>query len=506
MPDFFLNPLAATCSVRLEKPSPSDKRADKERLIEALSRCPGEDLPVDIPLDILRELPHTLRERDFCLSPALVFTGDRGTVAALQKTSLYGVALDIGSTNMAASLFELTTGKKVGGQEKENPQTAVGLDVLTRMHAAMGGASEKLHRLLAGGINELLLDLCREHSIVPSDIYVLTVAGNTIMTHFFLDLPVESIPLEPYIPVAHHIGFLSPREAGIAICPHGTVYVFPSVGSYVGGDIIAGILSSGLYREEAPSLLVDVGTNAEIVLGTREWLMVGAGAAGPALESGISEMGMRAVEGAVYSVEIDRESLAVRVRTLGGGTPKGICGSGMIELVAELFDAGMIDGQGRFTSRAEEAGVVKETGGSKAFIIPVPGGNNLRIKATDINNFLLSKAAMFTFLQVMVQSVGLEFVDVEKFYVSGAFGTGIDAGKAARIGMIPDKDRNAFVLMGNSSLKGAEMLLLDRSLLADIESICRMITYKEMNTDGDFMRLLPGALFIPHTDPAVLKG
>lgn len=501
-----MHPLAASFSVRLEKPSPSDKRADRERLVEALALSLGEALPVDIPLGILREMPRFLRERDFSLSPAVVFAGGRGVVASLEGAHLYGAALDIGSTNMAASLFDLVEGRRVGEMERENPQTAEGLDVLTRMHAAMGGAGGRLHRLLVEGINGLLLDLCLQHGIAPSDLYALTIAGNTIMTHFLLDLPVENIPLEPYIPAAHQIGFLSPRETGIAMCPHGTVYVFPNVGSYVGGDVIAGILSSGLYKEETPSLLVDVGTNAEIVLGTREWLMVGAGAAGPALESGISEVGMRAVEGAVYAVEIDRESLAVRVRTIGGGTPRGICGSGMIELVAELFDAGIIDGQGRFTSRAEEAGVVRGSDGSRAFIIPAPGGSDLAVKAADIENFLLSKAAMFTFLQVMVQSVGLEFRDVEKLYVSGAFGTGINADKAARIGMIPDKDRSAFVVMGNSSLKGAEMLLLNRFLLADIGHICRMLTYKEMNTDGDFMRLLPGALFIPHTDPGVLKG
>lgn len=501
-----MHSLAAFFPVRLEKPSPSDKRADRERLAEALTRCIGEELPVDIPLGVLRELPRFLRENDFALSPALVFSEGRGSVAALQRTCLYGVALDVGSTTIAASLFDLAEGRRVGGGERENPQTAVGPDVLTRLHAAMGGAGAHLHRLLVEGINGLLLDLCREHGIVQSDIYALVAAGNTIMTHFLLDLPVENIPLEPYIPAAHHIGFLTPQETGLAICPQGTVYVFPNVGSYVGGDVIAGVLSSGLHKGEAPSLLVDVGTNAEIVLGTREWLMVGAGAAGPALESGISEAGMRAVEGAVFSVEIDRESLAVRVRTLGGGVPRGICGSGMIELVAELFAAGMIDGQGRFTSRAEEAGAVRELNGGKAFVIPVSQGSGLVVKEADIGNFLLSKAAMFTFLQVMVQSVGLAFGDVEKFYVSGAFGSGINAVKAARIGMIPEKDGSAFVVMGNSSLKGAEMLLLDRFLLSDIERICMMITYKEMNTDGDFMRLLPGALFIPHTDPGVLKG
>jgi len=323
------------------------------------------------------------------------------------------------------------------------------------------------------------------------------------MTHFLLDLPVENIPLEPYIPAAHHVDPFLPGEIGLSMNSRGLVHVFPNVGSYVGGDIVAGILSSGLYRDQEPSFLIDVGTNAEIVLGCNEWIIVGAGAAGPALEGGIAEIGMRATEGAVDHVRISEEGRHVVVSTIGNGEPKGICGSGMIELVSELFKTGVINEQGKFTASAPRL-VHDEF--YKGFIVSDTGDRQLIIKDRDIDNFLRSKAAMFSALYVIVSSVGLRFKDISQVYVSGAFGTGIDAEKAMRIGMIPRIGKEKIIPVGNTSLRGAEMLLMDRELLKDVDRICRMVTYREMNTDGDFMREFPSALIIPHFDPVKLEG
>ena len=503
-----MNQIVFPLSLILDKPTSSDKRADRERLLDRLNQQTGLYLPVEIDLKVLREIPSLLRKNEFSILLTLGFMRDRLKVIAANRRFIYGVAIDIGTTNIVSSLFDLNRNQRIGHMEGANPQTAAGLDVLSRMHIAMGGKGEELHRLLIKGVNDLIDNLCNAHKINHSDIYAAVIAGNTIMTHFLLDLPVENIPIDPYIPVMNRIDFIEPVDIGLKINPEGIVYVFPNTGSYVGGDIIAGILSSGLYKEEKPAILVDIGTNSEIVLGCNEWIIVGAGAAGPALEGGISEIGMRASEGAIYKVEIDSDNFDVRIKTIGNKEPEGICGSGMIELISELYARGIIDQQGRFVTDhvlEDKNQRIKDFNGQKGFVVYESKGKRLVIKDTDIDNFLRSKAAMFASLYVIVKSVGLSFRDISKVYVSGAFGMGVDTDKAIRIGMIPDIDRRKFIAIGNSSLRGAEMLLMNKNLLSDIDRICEMITYREMNTDGEFMKEFPAAMFIPHTNPEVLK-
>jgi len=498
----MVNPLVSSMSLSLDKPSNTDKRADRERLVDGLVNEIGNELAFEIDLGDLRELPFALRENDYRVTLTLGFLRDRVKVVSLRKSSPYAIAIDIGTTNLVASLFDIEKLQKIGHMELENPQIIVGLDVLTRVHAAMGGKGEELHQLMMKGINDLISRVCAACAARETDICAAVIAGNTIMTHFLLNLSVDNIPMEPYIPVSHRFDFIAPDSIGLNINRKGIVYVFPNAGSYVGGDIISGILSSGLYKAREPSLLVDVGTNAEIVMGCDEWIVVGAGAAGPALESGISEIGMRALEGAVHEVEITSDTHEVMFKTVGGKEPRGVCGSGMIELVSELYNAGIIDGHGKFNKVSNR---VVEFDGHKGFLLYGAGDRQLIIKDLDIENFLRSKAAMFASLYVIVKSVGLSFGDINRVYVSGAFGNGINTEKAVRIGMIPAIDKRKFVALGNSSLTGAEKLLLNRHLLAEIDRICEIINYREMNTDGEFMREFPAALFIPHTTPEVLQ-
>lgn len=503
-----MDPIVFSLSFILDKPTLLDKRADRERLLDRLTQQTGLALPVEIELEILRTMPSLLRKDDFSILLNLGFMRDRLKVIATNRRFIYGIALDIGTTNMVASLFDLNTGQSIGHMQGANPQTVEGLDVLSRVHRALGGESKELHRLLVKGVNSLIESLCNTNKINRSDICAAVIAGNTIMTHFLLDIPVDNIAIEPYIPVMNRIDFIEPADIGIEINQRGIVYVFPNAGSYVGGDIIAGILSSGMYKEREPTILIDVGTNAEIVLGCDEWIIVGAGAAGPALESGISEIGMMASEGAIYKVEIDSLGQEVKIKAIGNKEPEGICGSGLIELISELYATGIIDQQGKFViNQKSETNKqrIRDFNGQKGFVIYESKEKKLIIKETDIDNFLRSKAAMFASLYVIVKSVGLSFGEIAKVYVSGAFGMGIDAEKAIRIGMIPDIDRRKFMAIGNSSLRGAEMLLMNINLLSDIDGICKMITYREMNTDGEFMREFPAAMFIPHTNPEVLK-
>lgn len=499
----FMKPLVFPFNIKLAEPSSSDKRADKERLIEEISTRLNTSLPIDLCLKTLRKLPVFLRENNFSAFAVISHTDKNIMILDVRNDDrIYAVVIDIGTTNLAASLYNMKTSEKICSLEHENPQVTLGLDVLTRVHLAMAGKADELHKLLIDGLNSLIKKLCESSGVAYSDIYAGVIAGNTIMSHFFANLNVSNIPIEPYIPTCHKFGFLKASELGINIHPESLIYIYPNAGSYVGGDIISGILSSGIYKDELPSLLIDVGTNAEIVLGCKDWMLVGAGAAGPALESGISEIGMRAIDGAIYSVSIEKDC-EVKIKTIGNKEPIGVCGSGMIELISEMFQAGIINRQGKFQKKCPS---IVEQNGNRGFLIYNSGSKTLIIYDHDIENFLRSKAAMFTFLYVLTRSVGMRFKDIHRVYISGAFGGGINAEKAVRIGMIPAIDKSKIIALGNSSLKGTEMLLRNSDLLTDIDSICKLITYKEMNTESEFMKEFPGALFIPHTNPEVLKA
>ncbi len=482
-------------------PSSDDKTADSERLLEHLRE--SGLTAVEVPLDVMRRLPEDLRKSRFEVVIALGVTSRGLRILDISREVLYGLAVDIGSTNIECSLFDLVTGRKIGADGAENPQVRFGPDVLTRVQRAMMGESSVLCQVLLEGINALIEKVCRGSGIAPADILAATVAGNTIESHFFLGLDVRNIPLSPYLPAVNGAVLTEARECGLKISENAVVYVFPNAGSYVGGDIISGMIFSGISREEKPSLFIDVGTNVEITLGCRDWIMVGAGAAGPALEGDVAGIGRKAENGTISGVRIDRLSKRLEVDVIAGGEPSGICGSGLVDLVSEMFSAGIIDRSGTFSD--SESGVV-ERNGEKAYMLYRSDEKELYLTQSEIKNFILSKAAMFSFLHVFVRSVGLTFRDIGKIYVGGALGCGINPESAINIGMLPDIPREKFILLGNSSLGGAEMVLLHRELLADVDSIAAKITYREMNEDNELMSVLQGAMFIPHTDPGLLKG
>jgi len=493
-------PLAFCFPVKLAPPSPSDKTGDADRLLAGLEKMGLAD--VEIPLQILRRLPEEIRKNNFEINLVLAAHDCGMRVLDIGRENIYGLALDIGSTNIECSLFDLSSGLKLFETGIENPQTRYGADVLTRVQRSMMGEFRELTDRLLEGINSLVVEVCRKNSISPDDIFAITVAGNTIMSHFFLGLDVNNIPISPYIPGVNRPVFTNAEEAGLGINQNAVVYVFPNSGSYVGGDIISGILFSGLHKEEEPVLFIDVGTNVEITLGCRDWIMTGAGAAGPALESGVAGIGKKAGAGTISRVKIDRKSGKLQMDVISGAEPAGICGSGLIDLVSELYSANIIDQSGRFTGSV--SGTVEKEG-TRAYLLHKSGTQALCLTETEIKNFLLSKAAMFSFLYVFVRSVGLAFRDIKKVYVAGALGCGINPESAINIGMLPDIPRERFIQLGNSSLSGAGMVLLDRGLLSEVDDIAGKITYREMNEDAELMSV-QGAMFIPHTDPGLLKG
>ena len=498
--------------IEIEKPVLGNNLADCGRLELALKKSLGlgnGDRGVHIPWHLVRTLPSKLRQAGF-KGRAVLFK-DRRSWRLVDLLSpdydrpVLGAAIDIGTTRIVIRLLDLETGEILGEAGLDNPQARIGPDVLARIHhSAKPGGLKELQELVLGAVNRHLTDLAEGAGWTREDIFLVTGAGNTAMTHLFLGIEAFDIIREPYIPCTNIPDTLDAGRVGLSIRPGGLVFLFPNIGSYFGGDLLAGIIFSDLDKRDLPSLVVDVGTNAEIVVGCRDWLIACAGAAGPALEGGVSKMGMTAGPGVIDRVFIDPATRKVDVHTIEEQPPVGICGSGMIDLAAALFLSGMVDIRGK---------LVPETCGDRlmdmddipAFVLvraeDSGTGAPICLTQVDLNSLTSSKAAMYTILEVIVKNTaGLSFEDLETFYVAGTFGSFINPASAISIGMIPDLDRSVFQVLGNSSLGGAAMLLTDPSAFDRVMAIRETITYIELNVNQEFMNMFSGAKFYPHTE------
>jgi len=447
---------------------------------------------------VINSLPHCAELVDFLAEPPEV---------------LPAMALDLGTTHLEASLVDLVSGRIMARATGENPQTEHGADILTRIHFTADRTGRKgdglavLHKQVIGCINSLAESLSRQATLSPDDIRALAVAGNTTMVHFLLNLNPYHICREPYIPMVNVPDPLKAENLAITIHPAAPVWIMPSVGSYFGGDLIAGILSTGIDQADKPCMLIDVGTNAEVLVGNRDWLIACAGAAGPALEGGVVEMGMRAGPGAIEHVEIDPESGALTYTTVDGSPAAGICGSGMIDLMAGLYLARIIDIRGKFRSGPPESSLRNKLIGNKgnrAFTI-VPAeksakGRSVLLTQVDLDALMRSKAAMYSILTTLINQVGLTFDELDRIFVAGAFGKHIAPLQAIILGMLPDLPLSTYRPMGNSSLAGSEALLLDKDARNRSLAVAKKITYIELNVNQEFMIRFSGSRFIPHTD------
>jgi uncharacterized 2Fe-2S/4Fe-4S cluster protein (DUF4445 family) len=494
-------------TLELPRPSLQDNTADTERLRDALERQLGAKR-VAIDLAAAARLPALLRDHDYRVRAIAFGEGDRWqlvAVTAVDAGPVLGLAVDLGTTRIVLSLVDLASGQILGEDSLNNPQLAIGPDILTRIHFSdTGNGLLQLQDMVVDGLNRAVEALCRTHAASPEHILLMSLAGNTAMTHLFLGLPARWMIREPYIPVINRPGHLRARDLGLALHPDARLFVFPNIGSYFGGDLIAGILHSGLHRREGTAILVDVGTNAEVVLGNRDWLMACAGAAGPALESGVSKIGTMAGPGAIDRVRIDPETRRFELRTIDDRPPVGICGSGVIDLAAQLFRAGMLDIRGRIVPEACEGRLVAGSHGTALEIVPPPAGadrKGLAIGQAELDSLIRSKAAMYTILETITGAVGITPDALETFFVAGTFGAYIDPESAITIGMLPDLPRERYQPLGNSSLEGAKKVLTDPSLLPQVDAIRDRITYMELNVNQDFMNRFSAAKFLPHTNP-----
>ncbi len=496
-------------SLDLTQPSLNDNTADADRLAGALKRELKTD-SVHIDLDLVRTLPKFLRKCNY--QPRCVVFKDRtryvlaGISEKDQTRPAAGLAIDLGTSRVVIRLLDLTDGRVLGESAFDNPQGSVGPDILIRIHhAASPEGLEELHQLIIDGLNREIDSLCKTCNILPDDIYLIAVAGNTAMTHLFMKIEPFWIIREPYIPAVNRPPLLRARHLGIRANPFARLMVFPNIGSYFGGDVIAGILFSKIHLKEETSILVDVGTNAEVVLGNKNWLIACAGAAGPALEGGVTRMGMMAGPGVIDKITIDPSSRQIHVHTIENKPPVGICGSGLIDLAAQMFLAGMLDIRGKLVDDA--CGDRLKTIDGIPHIVVVPAdksatGQDLVISQVDFDSLVRSKAAMYTILETITRTVGVSFSDLSVFYVAGTFGSFINPRSAITIGMLPDLPLQSYQPLGNSSLNGASIILTQPEYLDDIDRIRDRITYVELNVNQEFMNRFSAAKFIPHTDPS----
>ncbi len=517
--------------LRLTPPSLKDNTAFIDRLAKAVRRRLGS-WPL-APLPRLGEYAALIRESDYHVTATLA-QGAAGLLlaslepgdtrawpphpgwqkaaellpAGLWQPRGLGVALDVGSTHLQGELYDLASGARLAAATALNPQAEVGADILTRIHAAAApGGLARLHRMLTGAAGRVIDDLCASASRRRREIVGLVAAGNTTMTHFLLGLEVASIPREPYLPLVNRPAPFYAGQIGLEVAPGAVAWVLPNVGSYFGGDLVAGIVAADLHHREDLAILVDVGTNAEVVLGNRDWLVACAGAAGPALEGGVAKMGILAQPGAIERVSVDPETLERRLKVIPGpdGKPppaKGLCGSGLLTLLASLYLSGAMNMRGRLVLRDHPR--IVETDEGRGYVVATAaqsqGGEPIVVNEVEIDILLRSKAAMYTILRTVLLEVGLEFGDLRQFFIAGAFGNVIDPQTAVTLGMLPDLPRERFVPLGNSSLAGCARLLNDPAARPAVEEIADRLTYLELNVNQALMNRFSAARFIPHTD------
>ena len=417
-----------------------------------------------------------------------------------------GLAVDIGTTTVSAYLVNLSSGEVVASAAEYNGQIAFGEDVISRIiYAGKGDGLQQLQGKVLQTIHALLERLERRTGTPAAAIHRATISGNTTMTHLLLGIPPEQIRVAPYIPAANQPDQVTAGEIGLAINPQASVDCLPGVASYVGSDISAGVLACDLATTDKLTLFIDVGTNGEIVLGTRDWLVTCACSAGPAFEGAGVVDGMRATEGAIEEVWVSSNTYEPTYRVIGGGKPRGICGSGLISLLAELFVTGVLDRAGGVKLDLDTPRVRQGAHGPEyviAWADETEDEEDISLTKVDIDNLLRAKAAVYAGFSVLATSVGIQLADVEQVLVGGSFGKYINVEKAVQIGLLPDLPWDRFSFLGNTSIQGAYMALLSRQHRQLVHDMAHQMTYIELSADNAFYEAFTAALFLPHTEIA----
>jgi len=496
--------------IELPEPTPQDNLPDVTRLISFLKAKHDEHRLV-VQLPVIRKVSDILRKDDFKVTATLarpVHSGRKTHVINIQPGDTtdrnYAIAVDIGTTTVYSQLIDLITGDVLASYGEYNGQISYGEDVISRIvFADKPGGLQKLHEVVIGNINQLIKKMVKRASIDPDEISTITLAGNTTMTQLMLKINPKYIRLSPYVPASTLFAPIKAIDLGLSLGDHVTALVYPAISSYVGGDIVAGVMGSGMYLAEEVTLFMDIGTNAEIVIGNKDWLACAACSAGPAFEGGGLKFGMRAAKGAIEDFSMNPITLEPMNLTIGNVRPKGICGSGLIIIAATMFEMGVIDNRGKF-NRDLDTPRIRETDGIFEYVLAWKDetqiDRDITLTEPDLDNLIRAKGAIYSGCMTLLEEVGLGMGDIDRIYLAGGFGSYVDLEKAMTIGLFPEINPDKVRFIGNGSLMGAKMSSLTNRIRKDVVEVTKRMTNFELSETLSFMNNYMAALFLPHTD------
>lgn len=498
--------------VTMTEPTLMENVDDYNRLSAELKGILGTE-NITISYDALRTLPAKVREQDWKVTVTCVMSDDAAEIIRVEAghvdTPPYGIALDIGTTTVVAALVDLASGKKLHQAGTFNRQAGMGDDVISRIvytEEEKDGLAE-IQKVVIETINDLLDEVYEEQGITAEDVSAMMVAANTTMIHLFLGIEPKFIRREPYIPGAQDVPVLKAKELGVKINDNGAIICFPSVASYVGGDIVSGALLTGIEKQDEFWLFIDIGTNGEMVLGNSDLLMCCACSAGPAFEGGGIQFGMRAMDGAIEKIVID-DDFNVSYATVNNAAPVGICGSGLIDCLSTLRTAGIINRQGKMQNVNTDRMRTGDEGPEFVLVYAAESGcgKDIVITEADVENLIRAKAAVFAGIRIMLAKMELPLEAVSKILIGGGFGNYLNLKDSIRIGLLPDLPAEYYSFIGNSSLKGAYMALLSRSVFKHSIELGQSMTYLELSDGNEFYDEYVQAMFLPHTDMSLFPS
>jgi len=505
MQEVEVSPLVEKFYIIMPKPSLQDLRTDFDRMIESLKDIYNLEA-LKIPLELLKALPLKLREAEWKVTVAVwnkekIISVEPGNTT--QK--LYGIAIDIGTSKIIGYLVNLLTGKIVATHFIENPQIIYGEDIISRISHVMKSFQnlKDIHSLAIRAVNEVILECCDKAGIEPSDIYEAVIVGNTAMHHFFLNINPKHLALSPYVPAIGRPVNVEARELKIKICPHANIHVLPVIAGFVGADAVGDILATRIFETEKIRLTIDIGTNTEIIIGNKDELFATSCASGPAFEGMHITHGMKAVEGAIEKVKINTETFEVRYETIGDAEPIGICGSAMVDIVAEMLKAGLIDRTGKFNIN-KNTECFQKINDEYVFVIAKPNetksGTPIVVTQKDIREIQLAKAAIYTGCSILMRERNISIDIIDKVFVAGAFGNYLNIENSVIIGLLPDIPPSKVEFVGNAAGSGAIMALISKKERRKAKQIAKRTNYVELATDPNFNIELATSMYLPHKD------
>ena len=501
--------------VKMDPPSLEDTMPDIERLIRALQEATGIQY-IRVPYSVLRRLPDVLRSSDFEVQ-CVISQGKRHVfvyeVSGKDEDLIVGgLAVDIGTTTVSAVVVDMTNGKILAKASAGNGQIRFGADVINRIiESTKPGGQKKLQdAIVSETLNPMIQQMCRAAGISPRHIFRLAVAGNSTMNHLLMGINADPLRMEPYIPAFFKTNSFYASDINLNVHPDAHIIMAPNIGSYVGGDITAGTLVSLLWNQPHFSLFIDLGTNGELVFGNSDFMMSCACSAGPAFEGGDISCGMRATDGAIEACTIDKETMEPSFHIIGDESqkPVGLCGSGIIDVIAELFRCGIISPKGKFIREGKR--IKHDAYGMGSYVLAfeaeAEGTKDVEITEVDIDNFIRAKGAIFSAIRTMLKTLDFDISMIEQVFVAGGIGSGINMKNAVGIGMLPDIPLDKFHYIGNSSLSGANAMLLSGEAERKVYELARSMTYMELSTTPGYMDEFVAACFIPHTDTSLFPS